>query len=165
MNDFAAALRDLNDAAIRYVIVGGLAVIRHGAVRATKAIDAAVAMDAENLSRLEALLDRWEATNPDGTPLRVRTLTAGGVLALRTRHCLVDVLSEQLLPAPFDDVLARADVRRIDGVAAPICSFADLVAMKRASGRGSDQLDLERLGEAHGGLPGDPPRGAPPRST
>jgi len=36
LNDFAAALRDLNEAGVRYVIVGGLAVIRHGAVRATK---------------------------------------------------------------------------------------------------------------------------------
>jgi len=72
---------------------------------------------------------------------------------LRTPHCLVDILSEQLLPAPFDDVLARADVKRIDGVQAPICSFADLVAMTRATGRSSDLLDLEPLSDAHGGLP------------
>jgi hypothetical protein len=121
LNDFAATLRDLNEAGIRYVIVGGLAVIRHGAVRATKDVDAAVAMDAENLSRLDALVGRWSATNPDGTALRTRELPAGGVLALRTRHCLVDILSEQLLPAPFDDVLSRSDVKRIDGVEAPIC--------------------------------------------
>jgi len=31
------------------------------------------------------------------------------------------------------------------------------VAMKRATGRGSDVLDLERLVEAHGELPGGPP--------
>jgi len=158
VNDFAAALRDLNEAGIRYVIVGGLAVIRHGAVRATKDVDAAVAMDAENLSRLDALVERWAATNPDGTPLRTKALPAGGALALRTPHCLVDILSEQLLPAPFDDVLDRSDVKRVDGVEAPICSFADLVAMKRATGRGSDQLDLDRLSEAHGELPGDAPR-------
>ncbi|MGI8902842.1 MAG: DUF6036 family nucleotidyltransferase [Solirubrobacteraceae bacterium] len=156
MNDFAAALRDLNEAGIRYVIVGGLAVVRHGAVRATKDVDAAVAMDAENRSRLEALVERWEATNPDGTPLRTTRLASGGVLALRTRHCLVDILSEQLLPAPFDDVLARADVKRIDGVEAAICSLADLVAMKRATGRSSDQLDLERLRDAQGDLPDGP---------
>lgn len=158
MNDFAAALRDLNEAGIHYVIVGGLAVIRHGAVRATKDVDAAVSTDAENLLRLERLLEHWEATNPDGTPLRTPTLAAGGVLALRTRHCLVDILSEQLLPAPFDDVLARSDVKRIDGVEAPICAFADLVAMKRATGRSTDLLDLERLRDAHGSLPGDLPR-------
>lgn len=157
MNDFAAALRDLNEAGVRYVIVGGLAVVRHGAVRATKDVDAAVAMDHENLSRLEALLKRWEATNPDGSPLRSDVLSPGGALALRTRHCLVDILSEQLLPAPFEDVMGRSDVKRIDGVEAPICSLADLVAMKRATGRGSDNLDLERLAEANGELPDNPP--------
>lgn len=156
LNDFAAALRDLNAAAVRYVVIGGLAVVRHGVVRATKDVDAAVATDGENLARLTALVERWGATNPDGTPLRAAKLTPGGALALRTRHCFVDILSEQLLPAPFDDVLARSDVKRIDGVQAPICSLADLVAMKRATGRSVDELDLERLTEAHGALPDDP---------
>ena len=155
MNDFAAALRDLNEAGIRYVVVGGLAVIRHGAVRATKDVDAAVAMDDDNLARLTTLVERWGATNPDGTPLRSTALRPGGALALRTSACLVDILSEQLLPAPFADVLERADLKRIDGVEAPICSLVDLVAMKRATGRGADELDLERLRDAHSELPGD----------
>lgn len=158
MNDFAAALRDLNESGIRYVVVGGLAVIRHGAVRATKDVGAAVAMDEDNLARLAQLVDRWAATNPDGSPLACKRPSAGGALALRTRHCFVDILSAQLLPAPFDDVLERADVKRIDGVEAAICSLEDLVAMKRATGRGSDDLDLERLRAAHGALPGDPDR-------
>lgn len=155
MNDFAAALRDLNEAGVRYVIVGGLAVIRHGAVRATKDVDVAVSMYAENLSALRVLVASWRATNPDGTPLRHDAPPAGGVLALRTPHCFVDVLSEQLLPAPFAEVLARADLKRIDGTEAPICSLEDLVAMKRAAGLGSDEFDLERLRAAHGALPGD----------
>jgi predicted nucleotidyltransferase len=156
LNDFAAALRDLNDSRVRYVVVGGLAVVRHGAVRATKDVDAAVAMDGANLARVHALVDRWQATNPDGTPLWRRELPPGDVLLLRTPHCLVDLLSEQLLPAPFADVLARADVKRIDGVEAPICSLHDLVAMKRATGRTTDESDLALLREAHGELPGEP---------
>ena len=80
MNDFAAALRDLDDAGIRYVLVGGLAVIRHGAVRATKDVDAAVAMDAENLARLSDLITRWQATNRDGTELRTAELKPGAAL-------------------------------------------------------------------------------------
>jgi predicted nucleotidyltransferase len=158
LNDFAAALRDLNNSGVRYVVVGGLAVIRHGAVRATKDVDAAVATDPDNLALVRALVEHWQATNPDGSPLRSGDLQPGGVLVLRTKHCFVDILSEELLPAPFVDVLARADVKRIDGVAAPICSLADLVAMKRATGRSRDEVDLERLREALGTLPGDPPR-------
>lgn len=158
MNDFASALRDLNDAGIRYVLVGGLAVIRHGAVRATKDVDAAVAMDPENLARLGSLLERWHATNPDGTALRTTELKPGAALVLRTPYCFVDILSEQLLPAPFADVIARSDRKRVDGVEAPVCALVDLVAMKRATGRGADELDLERLRETHGELPGDGPQ-------
>ena len=85
MNDFAAALRDLNEAGVRYVVVGGLAVIRHGAVRATKGVDVAVAMNSANLMCLVALVERWQATNPDGTPLRCGDLRAGGALACAHR--------------------------------------------------------------------------------
>jgi predicted nucleotidyltransferase len=155
LNDFAAALGDLNECGVRYVVVGGLAVIRHGVVRGTKDVDIAVAMDDDNLEQLEQLVERWQATNPDGTLLRTAALVSGGMLALRTPHCLVDILSEQLLPASFDDVLKRADVKRIDGVEAAICSLHDLVAMKRATGRGADLVDLERLRDAHGELPDD----------
>jgi len=87
MNDFAAALRDLNEAGVRYVVVGGLAVIRHGAVRATKRVDAAVATDAANLERLAGVVDRWRATNPDGSQLRAGNLRAGEALTLRSRPC------------------------------------------------------------------------------
>ena len=104
---------------------------------------------------MDGLVKHWQATNPDGSQPRAGNLRAGGALALRTPLCLVDLLSEQLLPAPFGDVLARSDIKRIDGVEAPICSLADLVAMKRSSGRVGDELDLVRLREAHGELPGD----------
>jgi hypothetical protein len=49
--------------------------------------------------------------------------------------------------------MARADVRKVDGVEAPICSLANLVAMKRAAGRERDLVDLADLEAAHGELP------------
>jgi predicted nucleotidyltransferase len=53
----------------------------------------------------------------------------------------------------FSDLLARAEIRRVDGVEAPICSLADLVAMKRSVGRERDLVDLADLESAHGELP------------
>ena len=85
MNDFAASLRDLKEAGVRYVVVGGLAVIRPGTVRATKHVDVAVATDAENLERLAGVVDRWRATNPDGSQLRAGNLRAGEALERRSR--------------------------------------------------------------------------------
>ena len=48
---------------------------------------------------------------------------------------------------------SRADVKRVDGVPAPICSLADLVTLKRAAGRERDIADLADLAAAHGELP------------
>jgi len=42
---FGSLLDDLNQAGVRYVLVGGIAVIRHGVVRGTRDIDAVFAPD------------------------------------------------------------------------------------------------------------------------
>lgn len=49
--------------------------------------------------------------------------------------------------------LTRHGVRRVDGVEAPICSLADLVALKRIASRERDLADLGELEAAHGELP------------
>jgi hypothetical protein len=40
MSGFGRILEDLNEAEVEYVLVGGIAMIRHGVVRATRDIDA-----------------------------------------------------------------------------------------------------------------------------
>jgi hypothetical protein len=50
----------------------------------------------------------------------------------------------------FARLRERADVKRVDGVPAAICSLVDLVALKRAAGRDRDIADLEAT---HGELP------------
>jgi predicted nucleotidyltransferase len=63
------------------------------------------------------------------------------------------VLAERLPPLSFAELSARAEIRRVDGVEAPICSLADLVALKRIAGRERDLVDLHDLEAAHGELP------------
>lgn len=63
------------------------------------------------------------------------------------------MVSDRATGIPFGDLLDRAEVRRVDGVDAPICSLADLVTMKRAVGRERDLADLADLKAAHGELP------------
>lgn len=157
MTGFGALLEDLNRAGVRYVVVGGIAVIRHGVVRATKDLDVVVAIDDETATALAGLLGEWEAARPDGSPEDRTVPSTGWPLHLRTIHGLIDILAEQAPPLDLDGLLARADARRVDGVEAPICSLEDLVAMKRQSGRSTGEEDLSRLETAHGELP-EPPQ-------
>lgn len=72
MTGFGQILSDLNRAGVRYVLVGGIALIRHGVARATRDIDAVLEPGETNLDRLRALTADWGATRPDGSPLLPR---------------------------------------------------------------------------------------------
>jgi len=153
---FGRLLADLNDAGVGYVVVGGIAVIRHGVVRATNDVDVVVAADEPTGSALAGLIAAWSATRPDGSPEHRSLPSPGWPLHLRTEHGLIDLLADQPPPLDLTGLRSRADVRRVDGVPAPICSLADLVVLKRAAGRPADLDDLNRLETAHGGLPDSP---------
>lgn len=153
MTGFGRILEDLNDAGVRYVLIGGIALIRHGVVRATRDIDAVFDPDPDNVERIRTLVDRWGATRPDGSPIPKGGIAGGRTIHLSTPHGELDLLSEVAAALPFSDLLQRAETRRVDGVEAPICSLADLVAMKRTVGRERDLVDLADLESAHGDLP------------
>lgn len=153
MTDFARIIGDLNEAEVAYVVIGGLAVISHGVVRATRDVDAIVAQDESNLARISNLVDTWGATRPDGSPLPDGWIRPGRVLSLSTPHGGVDLLPDQGPRLTFEHLTHRSSVRRFDGEPAKVVSLADLVALKRIAGRPADELDLTRLREAHGDLP------------
>lgn len=153
MTGFGQILADLNRVGVRYVLIGGIALIRHGVVRMTRDIDVVLEPGEDNLERVRTLIAEWGATRPDGSPLLAESIVAGGSIHLATPHGHVDLLSEQPSPLTFAELIARADVRRVDGVEAPICSLADLVALKRIASRERDLADLSELEAAHGELP------------
>jgi hypothetical protein len=107
----------------------------------------------ENLDRLRALIAEWGATRPDGSPIPVESVATGKTIHLATPHGDLDLLAERAAPLSFAELSARADVRRVDGVEAPICSLGDLVALKRIASRERDLADLGELEAAHGELP------------
>lgn len=153
MSGFGQILDDLNDAGVEYVLVGGIALIRHGVVRATRDIDAVFEPTEENVARIRDLIGRWKATRPDGSPVRSDEISPDRTIHLATPHGDLDLLSERIAGIQFARLRERADLKRVDGVSAPICSLADLVALKRAAGRERDIADLADLEAAHGDLP------------
>ena len=153
MTGFGRILDDLNGAGVRYVLIGGIALIRHGVVRATRDVDAVFDSQPENVERIRALVDRWGATRPDGSPVPDDGIAGDRTIHLATPHGDLDLLSESSASIDFGELLERAETRHVDGVEAPICSLADLVALKRSAGRERDLVDLADLESAHGDLP------------
>lgn len=153
MSGFGQILEDLNAAGVEYVLVGGIAMIRHGVVRATRDVDAVFEPTEENVDRIRGLIGRWKATRPDGSALRIEGIGGERSIHLSTPHGDLDLLSERIAGIPFASLRERADVKRVDGVSAPICSLVDLVALKRLAGRERDIADLSDLEAAHGDLP------------
>jgi hypothetical protein len=153
MSGFGQILDDLNRAGVRYVLIGGIALIRHGVVRATRDVDVILAPEPENIERLRALIVEWPATRPDGSPVPDDAVAPGRTIHLATPHGELDLLAERLPPLSFAELSIHAETRRVDGVEALICSLADLVALKRIAGRGRDLVDLQDLEAAHGELP------------
>jgi predicted nucleotidyltransferase len=155
VSGFGRILKDLNSAEVEYVLVGGIAMIRHGVVRATRDIDAVFEPSDQNVNRIRGLIDRWQATRPDGSPVDLDQVKSDRTVHLSTPHGDLDLLSEKIAGIPFARLRERADVKQVDGAPAAICSLADLVALKRAAGRERDLADLSDLEAAHGELPPD----------
>jgi predicted nucleotidyltransferase len=151
---FGRILEGLNEAGVRYVLIGGIALIRHGVVRATRDVDAVFDPAPDNVERIRTLVSRWGATRPDGSPVPEGAISGERSVHLSTEAGELDLVSEKAAGISFSDLLTRAEPKKVDGVEAHICSLADLVAMKRAVGRERDLVDLADLRAAHGELPG-----------
>lgn len=153
MTEFGRLLADLNEVGVRYVLIGAIALIRHGVVRATTDVDVVLSPEEDTLRALRDLIGRWQATRPDGSALPTDAVRPNRSIHLRTPYGLLDALPEREAPLTFEELHARAEVRRVDGTPAPICSLGDLVALKRIGGRSRDLADLDELEAAHGELP------------
>lgn len=159
--DAAELFARLHKAGVRYVVIGGFAVIAHGAQRYTKDLDICPDPDQENLTRLARLLTDLGArqagdfaeTEMPYDPTEPSALAEGGNFRLTTDLGDVDIM--QWVPGIPEEhaypVLApAATVGDFDGIPVTVCSIEHLRLMKRAAGRPVDVEDLSRLEQAHG---------------
>jgi predicted nucleotidyltransferase len=143
-------LRQLVEAEVRFVLVGGLAVNAWGYLRATRDVDFVPDPSPENLERLEALLRSLGGRVDVGGSLlegsAISTfLRTGDRTLVQTELGQVDVLQGLPQVPRYDELDRGAAEVDIDGLEVRVCSLGHLLEMKRASDRPRDRDDLEAL--------------------
>jgi hypothetical protein len=149
-------LTALNAANIRYLIVGGVAVVLHGHLRTTADLDLVVQLQAQNIReaiaalvalgyRPRAPVDPFDFADRS---IREQWISEKGlaVFSLWSPNeptLEVDLFVEE--PFDFDQAYARAIHAPLDKTTASVASLEDLIATKRRSGRPEDLADITAL--------------------
>jgi hypothetical protein len=156
MSLYLPLFKALDDAGVKYVVVGGLATVLHGYARLTTDIDLIVDLVPDEAARtirtLESLgfLPRLPvpAAQFADAEKRREWIEQKGMRVFSFHNPVNPMLSIDLFvehPIPFDDLRSRAVRLDIDGVAVYICSIDDLIVLKQQAGRPQDLQDIERL--------------------
>ncbi|CAN5182218.1 hypothetical protein BH24ACT23_BH24ACT23_06270 [soil metagenome] len=158
MSNFDAAFTDLLkavvEAGVDFVLIGGWALPVHGVGRATFDVDIVPDPSRENLTRLAKLLDRLDAhvpgADPTQNPLAVEALSSGVTVKALTRLGELHVVQGQPGIPPYSELHGRSIELEVEDVAFRVCSYDDLIAMKEATGRPQDEIDITDLRRARG---------------
>jgi len=148
--DLRALLAAFAEDDVKYVVIGGIALVLHGGIRTTEDLDIVPDPDPANLDRLCQVLEGIEATlllNP-ARRFRAReahALKQGRNVSLTTRYGDLDVV-RRLSGVPTYATLA-ADAERYDlgGFTLLAASPQQMIAMKQVRGSAQDQADIETL--------------------
>ncbi len=146
------ALKVLARHDVRYVIIGGFAGDLLGAPLNTNDLDICYERTRENMDRLAAALVELRATLrvvgvEEDLPFLLdgKTLAAGDSFTFDTDAGALDILGTPSGTKGYGDLTAGARSVPLDDLDVRVVDLADLMRMKRASGRVKDRLHLEVL--------------------
>jgi hypothetical protein len=152
-----AIVRALNEAGVRYLIAGGLAVNAHGYLRYTNDLDVVLRLIPDNISRAFAALGALgykpmapvtveqfaDRATREGW-IRARGMQVLQLWSDRHRETSIDIFVQE--PFPFEEEYARALIKPLYGtIEVRFVSIPTLIKMKEAAGREQDRIDIEHL--------------------
>ena len=140
----------LEDARVRYAVVGGYAVALHGAVRGTVDIDLVFPWTERTLAMAEAALNGMGLVS--GLPVSAREIHAFRDEYVRNRNLIAWKFHNPDDPLEQVDIIINYDLtgkrtKRVELTSGPVrvLSVDALIAMKRESGRPQDIEDIRAL--------------------
>ena len=154
---FEAIVRALNDAGVRYLVAGGLAVNAHGYLRFTKDADFVIQLIPDNIKLAFVALTTlgYKPLAPVTAEQFADQATREGwirdkgmqVLQLWSdshRETSIDIFAHE--PFSFDDEYANALIKPLYGsMEVRFVSIPTLIKMKETAGREQDKIDIEHL--------------------
>ena len=153
---FEPVLAALDGADVRFVVVGGVAVVLHGHPRMTVDLDLVIDLAAEPATRaigalvelgMEPRLPVDPQAFADPVVRRVwaeeRKLTVFTMLDPSDPLLEVDLFAET--PIPFEELWEQAVTVQLQDQAVRVASIEHLITMKKAAGRPQDLADIAAL--------------------
>ena len=141
---FKQLLKSFNAERVRFLLVGGYAVILHGYPRSTIDLDLWVEPSDENASRI---ITACESVGLIVPPVPARSLAQPSqVIRIGVEPLRIDLITT-LPSVEFSSCWDRRRIMIVDGIEVPVIDLASLRETKRASGRLQDLADLEKLPE------------------
>ena len=127
---------------VRYLVVGGHAVIANGYSRLTSDLDLFYKMDLENVN---AILRSIHEFGLGSVGIKVVDLMEQGAInQLGVVPVRIDLVNE-IDGVEFDQCFENRMVKEVYGMQVNFLSYDDLIANKKASGRNKDLNDIENL--------------------
>ena len=137
---------------VRFVVIGGVAAILHGAPHVTTDVDIVPEEGRDNLARLSAALKELNARirvvgEPEGIPFdhSAESLARVRIWNLVTDRGNLDLTFDPSGTRGYDDLVRDAEPMTVRGVEVPVASLADVIRSKEAAGRERDRLVLPTL--------------------
>lgn len=157
-DELFSILTSLANGGVRFLVVGGVAVVLHGHPRFTADLDLVVDLESANAKKaLDVLASKGfrprapvslaSFADPEERRrwIEEKDLVVFSLWSPEAPGTEIDLFVEA--PFDFDVAFDRAEFVTLAGASVPVLRLADLVAMKRAVGRPRDLADVEALEE------------------
>ena len=154
---FESIARALNEAGVRYLIAGGLAVNAHGYLRFTKDVDFVIQLIPDNIARTFAALralgykplapvtaEQFADRATRESWIRDKNMQVLQLWSDSHRETSIDIFVQE--PFPFDEEYRKALIKPLYGsIEVRFVSISTLIKMKEVAGREQDRIDIEHL--------------------
>jgi len=143
--DFRELLSLLEKHKVRYLVVGGYAVMKYTEPRFTKDLDLWISTDEENSKAVYAALKEFGAPLKNLAPADFTQ--EGYFYQMGNPPFRLDVMMS-IPGVTFETAWANREKVQLEGLVIPFISKADLIKAKEAGGRPQDLIDAKKLRKA-----------------